>query len=285
MVFTASFLPFVNGATSVAGEIKGGSKSFMRGVLLALVVSGILITMFIYVAVSSMGSDFFIGTAYLSTDQGVTAAGLANNPVFDAILLTNNPLLQIFLAIGSFLWYVAIMFAVAFFVSRYFMAISFDKSLPTIVSYVNDRFHSPVVAHLIDLGITISGLTIVTVTPLSQAFFYGIDTAGAMALLFGFLIVVLTALLGTIRGSTSLKGNRFLNFAVAVTDLVVLISIRLLLVWQLYHLSRHIHKPRDSVHYRVSFHRRSCNILYKRKYRMEKEGIDIADTFREIPPE
>lgn len=64
------------------------------------------------------------------------------NPIFDVVVSFRNLPLDLFLVIGSYFWYLAIMFAVALFVSRYFMAVAFDKALPTIVSYVSERYHS-----------------------------------------------------------------------------------------------------------------------------------------------
>jgi len=153
MVFTASFLPFVNGATSVAGEVRGGSRAFRIGVFGALVVAGLLITLFIASSVSTLGSSFFIGAGVASQSSSSYSSLL--NPVFDSVVAFKTLPLDLFLVIGSYFWYLAIMFAVALFVSRYFMAIAFDKAMPTVVSYVSDRFHSPVVAHLIDEVITI----------------------------------------------------------------------------------------------------------------------------------
>ncbi|WP_409366327.1 APC family permease [Metallosphaera sp. D4-4] len=218
MVFTASFLPFVNGATSVAGEVRGGSKAFRIGVLAALVVAGLLITFFISSSVSTLTSEFFIGA-------GVLGPNYSNllNPIFDVVVSFRNLPLDLFLVIGSYFWYLAIMFAVALFVSRYFMAVAFDKALPTIVSYVSERYHSPVVAHLIDEAITIGSLTVITVTPLSSAFFYGMDTADAMALLFGFIVVILASIVASIRrNGLELKGNRAVILGISIADLIVM---------------------------------------------------------------
>ncbi|WP_256202627.1 hypothetical protein [Sulfuracidifex tepidarius] len=94
MVFTASFLPFVNGATSVAGEVRGGSKAFRLGVLAALVVAGVLITFFIASSVSSLPAKFFIGAGVMSSSSPLL------NPVFDTVVSVNNLPLDLFLVIG-----------------------------------------------------------------------------------------------------------------------------------------------------------------------------------------
>ncbi|MCI2414155.1 MAG: APC family permease [Candidatus Aramenus sp.] len=279
MVFTASFLPFVNGATSVAGEVRGGSKAFRLGVLAALVVAGVLITFFIASSVSSLPASFFIGAG---------AQGDANllNPVYDVVVSFKSLPLDLFLVIGSYFWYLAIMFAVALFVSRYFMAIAFDKALPTVVSYVSERFHSPVVAHLVDEIITIGSLVAITVTPLSSAFFYGMDTADAMALLFGFIIVVIASIVASVKAEgKELLGNRIFILGMSVVDLAVL------------SLYAYYWFGNSTVYLGIQMNPLTWTIVASpfiagiaiyyviRWYRLRKEGIDIAYTFKEIPPE
>nr|MCL7344936.1 APC family permease [Candidatus Aramenus sulfurataquae] len=107
------------------------------------VVAGVLITFFIDSSLSFLPASFFIGA-------GVQGDSNLLNPIYDVVVSFKSLPLDLFLVIGSYFWYLAIMFAVVLFVSRYFMAIAFDKALPTVVSYVSERFHSPVVAHLIE---------------------------------------------------------------------------------------------------------------------------------------
>ncbi|QKR00699.1 APC family permease [Metallosphaera tengchongensis] len=278
MVFTASFLPFVNGATSVAGEIRGGSRSFKLGVLAALVVSGVLITFFIWSSVSSLSSAFFVGA-------GVKGYSNLLNPVFDVVVSFRSLPLDLLLVVGSYFWYLAIMFAVALFVSRYFMAVAFDKALPTVVSYVSERFHSPVVAHLIDEVITIGSLTVITVTPLSSAFFYGMDTADAMALLFGFVVVILASVFANLSRGNELPGNKYLILGVSVADLIVM------------SLYGYYWFGNSTVYLGITMNPITWLIVASpfiagiviyyvmRWYRLRKEGVDIKYSFKEIPPE
>jgi len=279
MVFTASFLPFVNGATSVAGEVRGGSKAFQRGVLMALVVSGILFTAFVSMTLTSLPPSFFAGAGVLGQAQ-------LTNPVFDVILSNNNTLLDLFLAVGSFFWYVAIMFAVALFVSRYFMAVALDKALPSVVSYVNERFHSPVVAHLIDEIITVASLTIITVTPLSSAFFYGIDTADAMALLFGFIIVLLAVMVSILlKRGLQFKTNRGIMLGLAGIDLIVLsIYAYYWFGFSTTYLGIQMNLGTWAI---IASPFIAGVIIYflMKIYRARKEGINLDMTFKEIPPE
>ncbi|AWR98428.1 APC family permease [Metallosphaera hakonensis] len=284
MVFTASFLPFVNGATSVAGEVRGGSRAFRLGVLAALVLAGILITVFIASSISSLGSAFFVG-AGVGMGSNPSYSVLLN-PIFDVIVTYRSLPLDLFLVIGSYFWYLAIMFAVALFVSRYFMAIAFDKAMPTVVSYVSDRFHSPVVAHLIDEVITIGSLIAITVTPLSSVFFYGMDTADAMALLFGFIVVILASIVAHLRrNGMELKGRRSLLLGVSLADLIVMSIYG---YFWFGNSTVYLGITMDPITWGIVASPFIAGIVIyyvMRWYRLKNEGIDIKYSFKEIPPE
>ena len=127
--------------------------------------------------------------------------------MFDAILMSNNLAVQLFLTVSTFFWYLATILAVILFISRYLMAVAFDKVLPTRVAYVA-RFHSPMVAHAIDLVVTLTALTIITLTPLSTSFFYGANTADLMAMFFGFLLGAAAVAYVAIKNTGVLKGTR-----------------------------------------------------------------------------
>ncbi|PVU77028.1 APC family permease, partial [Acidianus hospitalis] len=234
---------------------------------------------FIASSVSSLPSSFYIGSGVL---------GYSNllNPVFDVVVSNPNLPLDLFLVIGSYFWYLAIMFAVALFVSRYFMAVAFDKALPTIVSYVSEKYHSPVVAHLIDEIITISSLVIITITPLSSAFFYGMDTADAMALLFGFIIVILASIISiSLKRGFQFNGNKYFMLAVSIVDLIVMS------IYAYYWFGN------STIYLGINMNAETWAIIASpfiagiiiyfvmRAYRLKKEGIDINYTFKEIPPE
>jgi amino acid transporter len=284
MVFAASFFPFLNGATSVAGEVRGGSKSFTKGILVAVVLTGLLSTWFISGAVANLGSKFFVGAgqAYIS---GMSSYSALTNPVFDAILMSNNLGVQLFLTVSTFFWYMATVLAVILFISRYLMAVAFDKVLPTRVAYVSERFHSPMVAHAIDLVVTLTALTIITLTPLSTSFFYGANTADLMAMFFGFLLGAAAVAYVAIKNTGVLKGNRMIILTAAVVDLVVLgIYAGYWVLDAPIYLGTMINPV--TVGILIAPFVGGVVLYYAmRAWRLKHEGIDLNNTFREIPPE
>lgn len=280
MVITSTYLPFINGATSIAGEIRGGSKSFSRGIILALIIVGVLTTIFIGATVSGLTSKFFIGAGQM----GGSYAALTN-PVFDAILLSNNIGMQIFLAISTFFWYVAVLFGISLFVSRYLMAVAFDRVLPSPVAYVSQKFHTPVVAQLISLGVTLAGLTIITLTSLSGAFWFATDTANLMAILLGFIIVALAVITASAKKAGSLKGNRWILIGAAIFDVAILGTYcAYMLLYSPIYLGVQVSVV--SIGLLTSPFIAGIAIYYgMRYYRRRHEGLDLDNTFKEIPPE
>jgi hypothetical protein len=161
-----------------------------------------------------------------------------------------------------------------------------SKALPTVISYVSEKYHSPVVAHLIDEVITIGSLTVITVTPLSAAFFYGMDTADAMALLFGFIVTIIASIVASVLANgVELKGPRPVILGVSIADLIVMS------IYAYYWFGN------SSTYLGITMNAETWGIVASpfiagiviyfvmRWYRLRKEGIDIRNSFREISPE
>ena len=276
MVFIGAM--YVNGTTSIAGEVRGGSKAFRIGVFGALVVAGLFMSLFIVSSITALGSSFFIGA-------GIASYSSLLNPVFDTVIAFKSLPLDLFLVIGSYFWYIAVMFSMALFISRYFMAIAFDKVLPTVVSYVSSRFHSPVVAHLIDEVITIVSLVAITITPLSTAFFYGMDASGAMGLVFGFTVIIIAGIVANVKGKGMELGNRYLMLLVSLADLAIMsIYDYIFLGYSTVYLGIPMN-PETMLIIASPFIAGIVIYYVIRWYRLNKEGIDINYTFKEIPPE
>ena len=280
MVITSTYLPFINGATSIAGEIRGGNKSFTRGIILALVIAGLLTTFFITLTVSGLTSKFFIGAGQM----GGSYAALTN-PVFDAILLSNNVGFQLFLAITTFFWYVAVLFGISLFVSRYLMAISFDRVLPSAVAYVSEKFHTPVVAQVISLVMTLIGLTIITLTPLSHAFWFATDTANLMAILLGFMVVAIAVIFASARNTSALKGARKMLIAAGIFDVAILGTYcYYMLAYSPVFLGVQVTGLSIAL-FTAPFVAGIIIYYSMRYYRRKREGLDLDNTFKVIPPE
>ena len=149
-LMAAFIYPWLNAAPAVASEIKG--KSAVRwnvpisAVLVFIFVTGALATMY-YV-----GGQAFINGAY-------------SNPtlVFDysfnfwtlAMGVSGNNIVAGLIGLGWILANLSVLAYGVIVISRYLLAQSFDRFLPSMISDVNPRFGSPVKAFLISLVVTV----------------------------------------------------------------------------------------------------------------------------------
>jgi len=128
-------------------------------------------------------------------------------------------------------------------------------------------------------------LVAITITPLSTAFFYGMDTADAMASLFGFIVVIIASIIANVKGKGMELGNRSLMLLVSLADLVIM------------SIYGYIWFGNSTVYLGITMNPETWLIVASpfiagiviyyvmRWYRLKKEGIDIKYTFTEIPPE
>ena len=149
-LMAAFIYPWLNAAPAVASEIKG--KSAVRwnvpisAVLVFIFVTGALATMY-YV-----GGQAFINGAYsnptlvfdYSFNFWTLAMGVAGNNIIAGLI-----------GLGWILANLSVLAYGVIVISRYLLAQSFDRFLPSMISDVNPRFGSPVKAFLISLVVTV----------------------------------------------------------------------------------------------------------------------------------
>jgi amino acid transporter len=73
-----------------------------------------------------------------------------------AMGVTQFTALKFFIGAGWILWEVAILAFGIITISRYLLAQSLDRFLPSRFAYVSEKWNSPVFAHLFDLVVTVA---------------------------------------------------------------------------------------------------------------------------------
>ncbi|HUI24379.1 MAG TPA: APC family permease [Nitrososphaerales archaeon] len=149
-LMAAFIYPWLNAAPAVASEIKG--KSAVRW---NVPISALLVFIFVTGALATMyyvGGQAFINGAY-------------SNPtlVFDysfnfwtlAMGVSGNNIVAGLIGLGWILANLSVLAYGVIVISRYLLAQSFDRFLPSMISDVNPRFGSPVKAFLISLVVTV----------------------------------------------------------------------------------------------------------------------------------
>jgi basic amino acid/polyamine antiporter, APA family len=141
-------LGWVGYAQEQAGEIQGASnlKNQFFINLAAGLFSTVLMMILAYALLNTVGQAWYASASY-------DAANMPIQPYFAglAAVLTNNPVLVFFMIVGVLLNAIQVVFNVIIGWTRVAVAMSIDGVLPKVLSSVNDRTHTPVVAHVIFL--------------------------------------------------------------------------------------------------------------------------------------
>ena len=158
----------------VAGEIKNPRRTLLYGLVLAEVAS-ILVWFgltFIF--------DNLVGISFLEAWTLTVGGGSSTVPTVFVTLLTPNSILLWVIAVGLFVGNIGWGWLGIVFISRLFMSWAFDRTAPSALAKVNDRYHTPHVA----IGLAAA----FTLVPMYLSFFVSFITA-QVNLVFLFAVV------------------------------------------------------------------------------------------------
>jgi amino acid transporter len=153
-LIAAFVFPWLNAAPAVAGEIKG--KSAVRW---NVPISAALAFIFLISSIGVMywaGGQAFVNGAFSNTSYVFGSPSIfAFNFWTFAMGLSGNSIVAAFIGLGWIFANLGILAYGIIVISRYLLAQSFDRFLPSTISDVNPRFGSPVKAFLISLVVTV----------------------------------------------------------------------------------------------------------------------------------
>lgn len=134
------------------GEIKD-AKSFKSQTFIfvgSLVATGVLLALLAVGLQKAIGSEFLYvaGAGYWSLIGEANIAGFNLWPPILAVALTASPIIVLFIAVGYILNSFQIANNIMIGTSRIMVAASLDRAMPEWFSRVNERFHTPVNAHV-----------------------------------------------------------------------------------------------------------------------------------------
>jgi basic amino acid/polyamine antiporter, APA family len=172
--FVYIFLNFTgfNYSAYASGEVRNNQRSQTFGMIASLLVFAGLLILIIVATQYVFGYNLFNSMAYLF-DQifyGVNpgapypASLPPPMPMFLVGYLTSNPLIIFIVCIGFALSLLVNAVSYIFVSTRNMFAWSFDRSVPDVLSRVDERFHSPYVALIVTavLGVVITFFTVFT---------------------------------------------------------------------------------------------------------------------------
>lgn len=131
-----------------AGEIRQPGRTIFRGMLISVAIASLGLAAISFLAVNSFGSDFLNSAQFLSNNGNwpVPASPFVN--LFIGIAAPHT-WLAVLLGVATVAGVVAIAIPTYLMGTRNMLAHSFDRVLPTKLSEVNDRTHTPIWATLV----------------------------------------------------------------------------------------------------------------------------------------
>ena len=269
--FFAIFLyPFVNASPAIASEIRS-KKARDWAVPIAS-----LLTFFF--ATSSFAVMYYVG-GFQFTNAALSNPTLVFDYSFNFWTLgmgvASNTAVAGFIGLGWILWNVAILgFGIILF-SRYALAMGLDRFLPSALAYVSPRFGSPVIAHAIDLVVT---LVLVGLT----AFFYGPLSSLGSAIVASMFFFAFVGIGAAVYGARHDKGRgRMALIIFGVLDAVVFFYIA-----ATFFIYPSVYGGNALSYGYVVVTLVLGALIYLVSKRLNaKKGIDISLAYKEIPPE
>ncbi len=273
MPFFALFsYPWFNAAPSVGSELKGGA-TIRWSTPISLFVAFVLLTV-------PFAAMYYVG-GFAFTNAALSNANLVYNYSFNfwtlAMGVSGSFLVKLVIGLGWILFTVAVLAFGIITISRYLLAQAFDRFLPERLAYVSPKYGSPVIAHIIDLVITIALIGL-------ASFLYGTLSSLYGVLVAAMIYFAFVGLAATIYAWKQLnRGTRERNM-LALAGLLQILVFSYLTYEFLAYPSVWGGNPL-AYGYVVASFVAGIVIYVVSRSRQAARGIDISYAFREIPPE
>lgn len=261
--------PWFSAAPSVGSELKGNAPRW--NVPISLLFAFLVVTI-PYAAMYHVGGYQFITAAFANPT-------LVNNYSFNfwtlAMGVSSNFVQSLIIGLGWIVLTIAILAFGIITISRYMLAQAFDSFLPSQLAYVSPKYGSPVVAHLLDLVVSVILIGL-------AAFLYGTVSSlygAVMASMVYFAFVGLGAAVYAIKREKG--GSRILLAVTGILQTLVFV----------YLTSEFLAYPRIwggnilAYGYITVTFILGVIIYLSAKSRLTKQGLNLDLVFKEIPPE
>ncbi|MGA2789987.1 MAG: APC family permease [Candidatus Bathyarchaeia archaeon] len=261
--------PWFNAAPSVGSELAGRASKW--NVPISLLLAFLVVTI-------PFGSMYYVGGFRFMT-AAFSNPTLVNNYSFNfwtlAMGVSSNYVQAWIIGIGWVVLTVAILAFGIITISRYMLAQAFDRYLPSQLAYVSPKYGSPVVAHVLDLGVTIGLIGL-------AAFLYGTLSSlygAVMASMIYFAFVGIAAVIYAVRKERG--GAKVLLAASGVLQSLVFAY----LTYEFLSYPRVWGGNPLAYGYIAATFIVGALLYVITKNKLRNEGLNISLTFKDIPPE
>ncbi len=263
--------PWFNAAPSVGSELKS-RKTKEWNAPLSLLTAFLLLTI-PFATMYYVGGFGFINAA-LSNPNLVE--GHSFNFWTLAMGVSNNFFLQLTIGVGWIVFTLAILAFGIITISRYLLAQAFDRFLPEQIAYVSPKYGSPVLAHLLDLVITVALIGLASFLYGTMSSLYG----AVVASMIYFAFVGLAAFVYAISKEQTPRTK--LTLAIAG---LLQIMVFVYLTYEFFAYPKVWGGNPLAYGYIVAIFMAGVAIYFISKKSHAVKGIDISLSFKEIPPE
>jgi amino acid transporter len=262
--------PWFNAAPSVGSELKSGN-TVRWNVPISLLFAFLLITI-------PFATMYYVGGLEF-TNAALSNADLVNNS-FNfwtlAMGVSSNFLVKLIIGIGWIVWTVGILAFGIITISRYMLAQSFDRFLPEKLAYISDKYRSPVIAHLIDLVITVAVIGL-------AAFLYGTISSLFGVVAAAMIYFIFVGIAAVVYG---IKHERGRTKSILIIAGVLQALVFLFIAYEFFAYPKVWGGNALAYGYILTAFVGGVVIYSIRKLiQSKKGGIDISLAFKEIPPE
>lgn len=274
-------------STYAAGEIRQAKTSILRGLLISLGISVLIVLVMLGLAGRTFGEEW-MGAANFLALNAPDKYPLPAYPgyLFFSTMLTDNSLVIATMSLSYALAFIVALPPTFLIATRSLFAWSFDRIIPDKVSEVNERTHSPIVANLVVLGLTLFFLAVTVFGP--GEFLTLLYTAGAAEIL-TFIVVAIAGILFPFRkrdlwAASPISGRTAGAATISIVGVLALLVYLLFLYPLLTNTALGANATPGLVAVVVivviPF------VLYPISYAIHKRnGVDLGLAFQSLPPE
>jgi len=261
--------PWFQAASSVGSELS--DKASKMSVPISLLVAFLFVTI-------PFASMYYVG-GYGFMTAALSNRILVNDYSFNfwslAMGVSSNIMQTFLIGLGWILLTIAILAFGIITVSRYMLAQAFDRFLPASLAYVSPKYSSPIIAHLLDLAVTIVLIDLAAVFYGTISSLYG----SAVSSMIYFTFVGIAAVVYAFKKEK--KNSRIILVVAGLLQA----SIFVYLTYEFVAYPRIWGGNMLAYGYVAAAFASGTVIYVISKVRRAQEGINIELTFKEIPPE
>ena len=275
-----------------SGYFSGELKQVRRAMFLSTMGNNVFCALFYagfaWVFTSVVGYEWLHSLSYLAYGQPQAYNfPILPNPYFLASLLTDNAVVAGIINFSLVVWGPILIGSNWLAFTRSLLAMSFDRVLPTALADVSDRYHTPVKS--------IAVIAVVTWLGLMASLYYGVLFAN-MNFIFTVTIVfaigAITAVVFPFRRKSMYEQTQIVRYKLAGVPLIVIAGIVSFFFFAYLAVDLGLNPvisgptgPYATGLTIVCFIVSGLLYYAFRAYHKEREGIDIAVNFVQIPPE